>query len=232
MYLRGFPSATGERSWARGRAAGRDSRPALLPKGGQSPPLVGCVWGQPEVRGDRSWGTAAAVPAQTCQTSLFSLTPCCRCCTHLIPARSWGHAPASRKACASSNLSYLSLGWEERTAPPGIAWHLMASRLTASHCTAGHLMASHHRIARHRITLHGIAWHHVTASHRLASHRRAAPGLVPGSRSPAACLTSTSTPGRCGMAPATTPGSAGPGERTVPPRVGARSTFRLGRTEG
>lgn len=58
-----------------GRGAGPEAvQTCSPPQGGQSPPPVGRVWGQPEVRGDRSRGTAAAVPAQTLQTSLFSLT--------------------------------------------------------------------------------------------------------------------------------------------------------------
>lgn len=69
------------------------------------------------------------------------------------------------------------------------------------------------RSARHRVASCGMAW-----------HRRATPGLVPGSRSPAARPSPASTAGRCGPAPATTPGSAGPGERTI--------NFRLGRPEG
>lgn len=90
------------------------------PQGGQSPPPVRRVWGQPEVRGDRSWGTAAAVPAQTRQTSLYSLTPAL-------------HMPASSLkpgACACllqilhEQQPQLPLPW--LGGAHGIAWHRVA----------------------------------------------------------------------------------------------------------
>lgn len=115
MYPRGFPSATGERSRARGRADLLSSPRGTVPTAGWM-----CLGTARSERGQEQ-GDSSAVPAQTHQTSLFSLT--------LVL-----HTPASSLklgACACllqilrEQQPQLPLPW--MGGAHGIAWHRVAS---------------------------------------------------------------------------------------------------------
>lgn len=172
MYPRGFPSATGERSRAGGRADLLSSPRGTVPTAGRT-----CLGTARSERGQEQGDSSSRASPDTPDIPIQPDT-----------------GPAH--ACFQPEAGGLRLP----LANPARAATSAASPLDG-------------RSARHRVASCGIVW-----------HCRATPGLVPGSRSPAARPSPTSTPGRCGPAPATTPGSAGPGEHAI--------NFGLGRTEG